>query len=528
MRGRRLLKGLIKRTKINRDRSRPDPQESSRNPQPQRLYSGLQQNEDRLRSLYDNCSDVIYRTFLIGGKTGALVMYIDGLTDAEGIEQYVIAPLMQADADESKELRQLIERKISASQTKEFTTFEKGIELLSNGSAILLCDNQDAGIGLGLTKWEKRSIEEPSAEVGIRGPRQGFTETLRTSTSQLRRIIKSPLLKMEATRIGEYTQTNIILAYIEGLADETLIKEARTRLQRIEIDGILESGYIEELIEDQPYSPFPQLLSTERPDVVCSSLLEGKVAILTEGTPFALVAPATFFSLIQSQEDYYQRYLISTVIRWLRYIFIVISLVLPSVYVAVLTFHQEMVPGSLLISMASSREQVPFPALIEALMMEITFEALREAGVRLPKQVGAAVSIVGALVIGQAAVQAGLVSAPMVIVVAITGISSFMVPRYIAGISVRMLRFPLIILAGSLGLVGVVMGIIAIVLHMLSLRSFGVPYLSEIGAPHMNEWKDVLVRAPHWQMNIRPRLTGKYDKHRQSSGQKPGPIRGDE
>ncbi|CAM4426511.1 MAG: spore germination protein [Paenibacillus macerans] len=528
MRGRRLLKGLTKRTKTNRDRSHSAPQESSRNSQPQRLYPGLRQNEDQLRSLYDNCADVIYRSFLIGGKTQALVMYIDGLADSEGIERFVIAPLMLAEADDNKDLRQLIDRKISASQVKEFTTFEKGVELLVNGNAILLCDNQDAGIGLGLTKWEKRSIEEPSAEVGIRGPRQGFTESLRTNTSQLRRIIKTPLLKMEETKIGEYTQTNIILAYIEGLADETLIKEVRTRLRRIEIDGVLESGYIEEMIEDQPYSPFPQLLSTERPDVVCSSLLEGKVAILTEGTPFTLIAPTTFFSLIQSQEDYYQRYLISTVIRWLRYAFIVISLVLPSVYVAVLTFHQEMVPGALLISMASSREQVPFPALIEALLMEITFEALREAGVRLPKQVGAAVSIVGALVIGQAAVQAGLVSAPMVIVVAITGISSFMVPRYIAGISVRMLRFPLIFLAGSLGLVGVVMGIIAVVLHMLSLRSFGVPYLSEVAAPHPNEWKDVLVRAPRWKMNTRPRFTGKYDKYRQSSGQRPGPIRGDD
>ncbi|MGW9528350.1 spore germination protein [Paenibacillus terrae] len=525
MREFRLFRRWIKLFGTNRNRNHVQ-QQSAQNPQEEQLYPDLQQNEAHLRLLYDNCSDVIYRSFLISGKTKAVVMYIEGLSDSEGIEQYVITPLMQEEADENNDIGQLIERKISVTQAKEFTTFAKCIEYLSNGYTILVCDNRDSGFGFGMTKWEKRPIEEPSAEAGIRGPREGFTETLRTNTSQIRRIIKSPLLKMESTRIGEYTQTNIILSYIEGLVDKTLVEEVRNRLLRIRIDGVLESGYIEEMIEDQPYSPFPQLLSTERPDVVSSCLLEGRVAILTEGTPFVLIAPVTFFSLIQSQEDYYQRFLISTIIRWLRYIFILVSLLLPSLYVAVLTFHQEMVPGSLLISMASSREAVPFPALIEALMMEVTFEALREAGVRLPKQVGAAVSIVGALVIGQAAVQAGLVSAPMVIVVAITGISSFMIPRYITGISVRMLRFPLIFLAGSLGLVGVVMGVIAIVLHMCSLRSFGVPYLSETGTPKMNELKDVLVRTPWWKMNTRPRLTGMYDKYRQSSGEKPDPTRG--
>ncbi|MFM9278670.1 spore germination protein [Paenibacillus jiagnxiensis] len=496
------------------------------NSEPLPLYPDLLQNETRLRLLYDNCADVVYRSFPIGGRTKAFLMYIEGLADSEGIEQYVISPLIQEEAGEIDDIRQLIERKISVTKAKEFTTYAECIEYLSNGYTILVVDSQAVGFGFGLTKWKERPIEEPTAEVGIRGPREGFTETLRVNTSQIRRIIKTPLLKMESVKIGEYTRTKIILAYIEGLVDKTLVEEVRNRLLRIRIDGILESGYIEEMIEDQPYTPFPQLLNTERPDVVAANLLEGRVAIFTEGTPFALIAPVTFFTLIQSQEDYYQRFLISTVIRWLRYIFILLSLLFPSLYVAVLTFHQEMVPGSLLISMASSREAVPFPALIEALMMEVTFEALREAGVRLPKQVGAAVSIVGALVIGQAAVQAGLVSAPMVIVVAITGISSFMIPRYIAGIAVRMLRFPLIFLAGSLGLVGIVMGVIAIVLHMCSLRSFGVPYMSEAGTPKMNEWKDVLVRSPWWKMNTRPRFTGTYDKYRQPSGQNPDPTRG--
>ncbi|WP_156158137.1 spore germination protein [Gordoniibacillus kamchatkensis] len=494
----------------------------------QNLFPDLQQNEQMLRSLYPNCSDVVYRSFLVGGTVNALLVYIEGLSDTSGIEEYVIAPLMREDLGVVDGIGQLAAACIFVSQTKEFTTFAECLEHLSNGYPVLLWDNEACGAALGLTKWEKRSIEEPVAETGIRGPREGFTETLRVNTSQIRRIIKSHLLRMEAVKLGEYTRTNVVLVYIEGLTDKTLVEEARTRLSRIRIDGIMESGYIEELIEDQGYSPFPQLLNTERPDVVCSCLLEGRIAILTEGSPFALIAPITLFTLFQSHEDYYQRFLVSTVLRWLRYSFILISLLLPSLYVAILTYHQEMVPGSLLISMASSREAVPFPALIEALIMEIAFEALREAGVRLPKQVGAAVSIVGALVIGQAAVQAGLVSAPMVIVVAITGIASFMIPRYIAGIAVRLLRFPLILLGGSLGLLGVMMGIIILVLHLCSLRSFGVPYLSTIATPHMSELKDVLVRAPWWKLDTRPRLTGKYNKYRQPTGQKPGPARGDD
>lgn len=492
----------------------------------QALYPDLRRNEERLRSLYANCSDVIYRTFLIGGTTSAVLIYIEGLSDTRSIEEHVISPLQREDAGEIGDLGQLLERTLSVSHAKEVAKFSQCMDYLSNGYPVLLCEKTAKGLALGLDKWEKRSIEEPSAESVIRGPREGFTETLRINTSLIRRIVKSPQLKTEPMKIGGYTQTNVVIAYIEGLADATLVEEVRNRLKRIRIDGILESGYLEELIEDAPFSPFPQILNTERPDVVCAHLLEGRVAIMTEGTPFVLVAPITFFSLMQSAEDYYQRFWVSTAMRWLRYVFTLFALLLPSLYVAVLTYHQEMVPGSLLISMATSREAVPFPALVEALIMEVTFEALREAGVRLPKQVGSAVSIVGALVIGQAAVQAGLVSAPMVIVVAITGISSFMIPRYVAGIAIRMLRFPLIFLAGSLGLLGVMMGIIAIVLHMCNLRSFGVPYISAVATPKAKELRDVLIRAPWWSLNSRPHWTGRFNEYRQAPHQRPGPERG--
>ncbi|MFD0711601.1 spore germination protein [Paenibacillus sp. GCM10027626] len=492
----------------------------------QELYIDLDSNIETIRTIYTNCSDVVFRSFLIGERTKAVLIYIEGLSDAKVIDDHVLAPLMQAAPVELTDLHVLFERKISVSQAKQIASFAACIEYMSAGLPILLCEGENRGLALGLSQWEKRSIEEPSAEASIRGPREGFTETLQVNISQIRRIIKSPALKMESLKIGDYTQTKVAIAFIDGIADKSLVEEVRNRLGRIQIDGILESGYIEEMIEDNPYSPFPQLLSTERPDVACSGLLEGRVVILMEGTPFVLIAPTTFFSLIQAAEDYYQRFLVGTIIRWLRYIFLAASLLLPSFYVALLTFHQEMVPSSLLFSMASSREPVPFPALVEALLMEVAFEALREAGVRLPKQVGAAVSIVGALVIGQAAVQAGIVSAPMVMVVALTGIASFMIPRYIAGIAIRMLRFPMIFLAGSLGLLGIMMGIIAIVLHLCSLRSFGVPYLAPLDTQKIRDMKDVLLRAPHWSMDTRPHFTGDYNEYRQAPEQKPGPGRG--
>lgn len=486
------------------------------------LLNHLSENEDILRSIYTNCADVVFRPFLLFGYIEAVIIFIEGLSDNVGIEKYVLSPLMEKVSISSHPIDEEVNQKLPVSQMKRIHTFTDCIESISSGNPILLYEGENTAFSLNLSKLENRSIEEPEAESSIRGPREGFIEALGVNTSLLRRKIKSPALKIQTMSIGKYTMTNVALAYIDGVADKNLVEELITRMKRIEIDGILESEYIEELIEDNPYSPFPQILSTERPDVACANLLEGRVVILIDGTPFSLIAPITFFSLLQSQEDYYHRFIISTFIRWLRFIFLGVSLLFPSLYVAVTTFHQEMIPTLLLLSIAASREAVPFPALVEVLIMEITFEALREAGIRLPKQVGAAVSIVGALVIGQAAVQAGLVSAPMVIVVAITGIASFMIPRYTAGIAIRLLRFPIIFLAATLGLLGIVMGILAILIHLCSLRSFGEPYLSPLAPLKVRQLRDVLWRSPIWMMNTRPHMIVNNNLYRQGSNQKPG------
>ncbi|WP_018130586.1 spore germination protein [Effusibacillus pohliae] len=487
------------------------------------LSPKLAENLQVFRSIYADCSDVVFRPFFVGGRN-AMLLYIDGLSNVEEIDRGVLQPLMQVSKGDAEDLDTLMKTCIGVSQVQKVDTVSDCTEQIGLGNPVLFLEGETHGLAFGLQKWEKRSVEEPTAELVIRGPREGFTETLRDNTSLLRRRLRHPNLKLRSMKIGRYSQTQVVIAYVEGIVDPTLVEEVMARLQRIDIDGVLESGYIEEMIEDNPFSPFPQMINTERPDVAAAGLLEGRVVILVDGTPFGLIVPTTLYSLLQSAEDYYQTFTIGTAIRWMRYLFFVASLLLPSLYVAVLTFHQEMVPTTLLISMARSREEIPFPALVEALMMEVVFEALREAGARLPKQVGAAVSIVGALVIGEAAVSAGIVSAPMVMVVSITGIASFIVPRYTAGIALRLLRFPMIMLAGTLGLLGIMLGIIVIVVHLCSLRSFGVPYLSPLAPIKGHEIKDVLVRAPWWKLNRRPHLTGEFNEYRQAPGQKPDPT----
>lgn len=522
------IRSLIRNHGPKPSEVQPSSSQQQQQQQDDALTENLNDNLQTLHTIYQNCPDVVFRPFLIQGQTKAELIYIEGLSNIESIDQHVLTPLMQVSGEDIEDLSQIIEQTVPVSKIKELRTFTDCIEHISLGNPILLIDTEKLGLSFNLAKWEKRAVEEPSAEAVVRGPREGFTETLGVNTSLIRRKLRTPDLKFLSIHVGRLTKTALTVAYVEGLADQTLIQEVVSRLQRIDVDGVLESAYIEELIEDHPISLFPQIMSTERPDVAVANLLEGRAAILVDGTPFVLIAPITFYSLIQSAEDYYQRYGFSTAIRWLRYSALVISLLLPSLYVAVLTYHQEMVPTSLFISIAKSREELPFPVLVEAMIMEVTFEALREAGVRLPKQIGAAVSIVGALVIGQAAVSAGIVSAPMVMVVAITGISSFMIPRYSAGIALRMLRFPIMLLAGTLGLLGIMLGVIATVIHMCTLRSFGVPYMSPMGPMKGRDMKDVLLRAPWWSLNTRPHLTGTGDKYRQSQGLKPGPAEGSE
>ncbi|WP_018086570.1 spore germination protein [Desulfurispora thermophila] len=333
------------------------------------------------------------------------------------------------------------------------------------------------------TKQKKpplRQVSEPQSENAVRGPRNSFIEDLETNLRLLNKHLPAPDLTREDMTLGRASPTAIALVYLRERVRPELVDEVKRRLDKISVVAVLESGYIEHFIQDSPASPFPQVMVTERPDRVSIALLEGRVAILADNTPFVLVVPGELLSLLQAADDYYNKRHFNTLVKLLRYLALVASLMLPSLYIAITAFHQDMIPSELLINIAAARQGVPFPAILEAVFMEVTFESLREAGIRLPTVVGQTVSIVGALVIGQAAIQAGLVSPLMVIIVAFTGIASFTVPQYPLGQAVRVLRFPLMLTAALLGLFGVMLGLLAILLHLSALRTFGIPYLSPL------------------------------------------------
>ncbi len=388
------------------------------------------------------------------------------------------------------------EKVLPVSQLQKADNYGDLLLSILGGDTGLIVDCNNQALLLGIRGMEKRSINEPETESVVRGPKEGFVENIRTNTSMIRRKLKTPHLKMKPMIIGRESNTNVIVTYLDDLANPKIVEEVIGRLEKIDIDAVLESGYLEEFIQDSAYSPFPQLQYTERPDMVAGALLQGRVGIIVDGTPFVLLVPFIFAEIMQASEDYYERFQIATLVRWLRYFFLMLSLLTPGLYVAITTYHQDLLPTTLLLSVAASREAIPFPAVVEALIMEVTFEALREAGIRLPKTIGSAVSILGALVVGQAAVQAGIVSAPMVIIVSITGIASFTIPRFNGAIAVRMLRFPIIIAASLFGMYGIMTSVLLIIGHMASLRSFGIPYLSPLGPLSSSDLKDIVIRAP--------------------------------
>ncbi|MDC3417318.1 spore germination protein [Aquibacillus salsiterrae] len=486
----------------------------------QPILSNVETTVDYIKEEFKDSSDLIFRKINVG-KRHAYLIYIDGLVDSNRIELHAIEQLFK-DLDDQRLDAEMIEEKIvSINSVSESTTLTDTINQILDGNTVLIVDTFDKAIVIDAKGATKRSVGEPDSESVIRGPREGFTEAIRVNTSLIRQKIHSSNLKVLSRKIGTETKTSVAIMYMENLAPPELVKEVLARLDKIEIDGILESGYIEELIEDSPFSFFPQIQNTERPDTAAANLLEGRVCIVVDGTPFVLILPVSFWQFIQASEDYYQRFHISIFLRLLRTVLLFLALLMPAFYVAVTTFHQEMVPTTLLLSIAASREAIPFPVLVEALIMELAFEALREAGIRLPKVIGQAVSILGALVIGQAAVEAGIVSAPMVIVVSLTGIASFTIPRFNMAISIRLLRFPMLILAGTFGLFGVVIGSIVLLTHLCRLRSFGVPYFSPLSPLDWSELKDVFIRVPWWEMDRRPEQFVKENTVRKAKSFKP-------
>lgn len=461
----------------------------------------LKENEQLFRQQFKNCSDIQFRDFTIKGGIKLLLVYVDGMIDNDLMSANVLKPLIYEGLPEGlgaiDSMGQMCDLGLFAVlQYQKLTDSSEIADAVLKGNAALLADGEGAALLLNCTKFEMRSVEESNNEAALRGSRESFTELLRTNTTMLRRIVTTPDLKMESLQVGRLTKTEVVLSYIEGIASADVVNEVRSRIGRIKLDAVLESSYIEESIEDTHYSPFPQMVISERPDIVASSLMQGKVAVLTNGTPNVIVIPMTFWDGLQAPDDFYERFLFASMNRWIRYIFAIFSILFPSIYVALTNYHPEMVPPKLMLSITGLREASPFPTIIEIFLMEFMFEGLREAGIRLPQQIGPLVSIVGALVIGEAAVRAGIISAPIVIVVSTAGISSFVIPRYRFSFPLRMLRFPLLILSALFGLFGVALGIIAILIHLIQLKPFGTPYLTPVTPLVTSKLKDVLLRWP--------------------------------
>jgi hypothetical protein len=500
-----------------------------------KISRSLNENEKFIKNTLGEGSDIIIRHFVIPAFNNcrAFILFIDGLVGTKEIDDIVLQPLMSNIQFPMQKnfiasagpIRAIEEAGLLAASVKEGQGWTEILDSVVSGDTALFIESCDTAIVLSTRGFESRAVSEPIAEGEVRAPRDGFVESIRVNTSLIRRRIRDYSLRMESMKIGERTKTDVILVYIDNLVDKGVLGELKSRLERIKVDSILESGYIEELIEDAPLSIFPTIEHTERPDKASAAILEGRIVVLVDNTPFCLVVPTVFWQYIQATGDYYERHYIATFIRWIRLLAMFLALTISSFYVLLSSFHQEMYPTALALRVAAGREGVPFPAIIEVFLMETMFEILREAGLRMPQPVGQAVSIVGALVIGEAAVNAGLVGPILVVIIAAEAISSFAIPAYSLSLAFRLLKFPLLILSGTFGLLGFLGGTVLITLHLLSLRSFGAPFLTPIAPFRMSGNKDVTIRAPWWKMTKRPKNTTSQDDIRQADSEdlKPKP-----
>lgn len=481
----------------------------------------LERTVEWIKEVLGNTDDLIIKPFKIFGQYHAAMIYFSNLINQEIINKDILKPLMYVPdhlIGREKPLNKLIDIIINEtlyhSRARVGEYFEPLIEVLLRGETVIIIDGIKEAIHISTRHVEKRTIDQPDTEQAILGPREGFIENLATNIGLLRYRLPTADFQVKTMKIGRLTKSTVAICYLKGIASETVIKEVEKRLSAIDIDVIMDAGYLEQFIEDNPFSPFPQVQGTERPDKTVANLAEGRVAILVDGSPFALLVPVVFNQFYQTIEDYSSRFLMGSFVRVARILALIFSLIFPSLYVSLISFNPELLPTEFAVAVAGGRAGVPYPAVFEVLIIEISMEILREATVRLPKQVGGALSIVGVLVIGQAAVAAGLASPITVVVIAITTIGSFATPAYSAAFALRMLRFPIMILAGIFGLYGIVIGVIFIFNHMLSLKSFGVPYMAPVSPENYQGIKDLVIRSPLWWMPKRPEFLQSVNRNR--------------
>lgn len=463
--------------------------------------------------------DVVIRRFKVGRVIDAFIVFIEGMIDRKVVNESILKPLMtpgvmEENIDPTLRLQYINDNIITTDETRFLHTLRDIFAHVLSGATVLLVDGCGQGLAIGSQGFETRAIDRPQTENVVRGSQEGFTENLRTNITMLRRIIRNRDLITEMFTIGNTNQNRVAIIYLQGIANPAVINEVKRRILSIQTDFIFGAGAIQQFIEDQPFMLAPQALTSERPDRTASHIMEGKVAILSDGEPFSLVVPITFDALFHSPEDGYVRWQFASFARIIRLIGFLVAALLPSLYLALVTHHHQTIPTDLLFAIARAREQVPFPTIVEVLLMEVSFELIREASIRVPGVTGTTLGIVGALILGQAAVAAKIVSPILIIVVAVTGLGSFAITSYELGFGVRILRFFFIFLASVLGFFGISVGLLIVSSLAVSMKSFGVPFFATWW-PRTSARFDSVIRKPIWNQEERPDYLQPLNKRRQ-------------
>lgn len=472
------------------------------------LTSHLQFNADKIKETFHyptNHALKVRHVFMPFLDKEGIIFFVEGAADTKIIEQDIVKPLMGETVgtvyDDVPTF--LIEHVLIASGAKKIKKMSEIVDGLINGHTIILIEDEHEAISVETKGFENRSVSEPSTEVVVKGPKESFIESAAVNRSLIRKAMKDPNLMCEMVTVGERAPQQVSIMYLKGIADEEIVGNVKQRLNEIDRDVVLDLTILEHLIDNRAYSLIPSTMTTERPDRVCAFLEEGQIVLLMDGSPLAIVVPITFWTLFHTAEDHYIRWVSGNFIRLIRLLALFVTTLTPALYIAVTNYHYEMLPTDLMLAISAARERIPFPAIWELLLMEITFEILREAGIRIPKAIGPTIGIVGAIILGQAAVQANIVSPILVIVVAITGLASFTIPDVGFNIAIRILRFIFILAANFMGLVGISLCFVAIWSYMTSIKSFGVPFFAPL-APSMPSSKDLYVRPPVNKMWLRP------------------------
>ncbi len=423
------------------------------------------------------------------------VVYIGSIVDHNRVEERLLRPLLlQGRRHHGREAHLWLQNTLELGQIQIEKDAVAAMCALLDSKAVL-CLERDYVV-VDVTATDRRLPQEPEAEVSVRGPRDGFTESIETNMSLIRSRLRDPDLAMREFILGTRTRTKTVLLYLEGVANGEIVEEVARRIQRIHVDGVLDSGLVEQWIEDMPWSPYPQVQATERPDKAVSALLEGRVVVLVDGTPFVLLAPAVMITFFHTADDHDHRWLSGSALRLIRLFALIVSIFGPSMYVAFTMYNPELIPLNLLLQLAASREGIPFPIVFEAAFMELMVELVREAANRMPQQVGQSFTIVGGVVLGDIAVTAGIVSPIMVVVVGVTALGAFAIPNYEAAFITRMIRFPMLLVTAVFGIVGTLWFALMVAAHLCTLKSFGVPYLTPFAQGISREWRDTFVRLP--------------------------------